>query len=47
MYTEVEFTELEHEIAELENLIEDYQINGFKVNEFLLAKSLHPFRFML
>jgi hypothetical protein len=38
VFNELEEIGLRQEIAELENLIEDYQINGFKVNQFLLAK---------
>jgi hypothetical protein len=38
MFNELEEIGLKEEIKELENLIEDYKINGFRVNEFLTAK---------
>ena len=30
--------QITHELEELENLIEDYITDGFRVNEYLLAK---------
>ena len=30
--------EITHELEELESLIKDYEFEGFRVNEYLLAK---------
>jgi len=30
--------QITHELEELETLIKDYEIEGFRVNEYLLAK---------